>query len=69
MAHEIRKAVIRRIAKHRHVSLPVAAYIYACKSIKEKQRLCEEEQRRQNQNAAASDPSPPNIDPRPEPLL
>ena len=47
MASPIRKSVIRNIAKHKRVSLAVASHIYACKSIKEKQRLCEQEVRRQ----------------------
>ena len=46
MAHEIRKAVIRRIADQKRVSLAVAAYIYSCKPIAVKQRLCAEEEKR-----------------------
>ena len=46
MAHEIRRAVIRRIAEQKRVSLAVASYIYSCKSIAVKTRLCEEEAKR-----------------------
>lgn len=49
MSSPIRRAVIRAIAERRRVSLAVAAHIYSLKSIKEKQRLCDAEQRRQLQ--------------------
>ena len=48
MAHEIRKAVYRRIAEQKRVSLAIASHIYACKPIKVKQRLYEEEAKRQS---------------------
>ena len=46
MASPVRKAVIRRIAEQKRVSLAVASHIYACKPIAIKQRLCAEEQKR-----------------------
>lgn len=46
MAGPIRKAVIRRIAQNKRVSLAVASHIYACKPIAAKQRLCAEEEKR-----------------------
>lgn len=47
MAHEIRRAVIRRIAEQKRVSLAVASYIYGCKPIAVKQRLCEAQSKQQ----------------------
>jgi hypothetical protein len=46
MSSPIRKAVIRRIAENKRVSLAVAAHIYACKPIKVKQSLCLQEEKR-----------------------
>jgi len=46
MAHEIRRAVIRRIAEQKRVSLAVASHIYACKPISVKKRLCSAEEGR-----------------------
>lgn len=43
----IRRAVITRIAVNNRVSLAVAKHIYECRSIKWKQRACEEELKRQ----------------------
>jgi hypothetical protein len=51
MARLIRRAVIHRIAVNNRVSLAVAKHIYDCRSIKWKQRACEEEQRRQANEA------------------
>lgn len=47
MAHEIRRAVVYQISKRNRVSLAVASHIYGCKSIKQKQAMCEQELRRQ----------------------
>jgi len=46
MSSPIRKAVIRRIAEQKRVSLAVASHIYACKPIAVKQQLCKEQERR-----------------------
>lgn len=47
----IRRAVIHRIAINNRVSLAVAKHIYECRSIKWKQRACEQELRRQENPA------------------
>jgi len=46
MRGSIRRAVIRRIAHSRRVSLSVAAYIYNCLPVKARDRLCRQEQAR-----------------------
>ncbi len=51
---KIRKAVIKRIANVKRCSLAVASHVYACKSIAEKQRLCEIELKLQSEAARAA---------------
>ena len=53
MSRPIKKAVVYRIAIRNRVSLAVASHIYDCKSIKTKQRLCEEERRRQEKEGVS----------------
>lgn len=56
MSSPVKKAVIRRIADQKRVSLAVAAHIYACKSIDTKCRLCKEEERRSALKTAQGKP-------------
>jgi hypothetical protein len=54
MAGEIRRAVIRRIARDHHIPVAAAAHRYALMSIDRKNLLCLEEERRQDVRSSRS---------------